>query len=289
MHSLLQPSRVVIGNARDKHSLAATTLLEKLYPWIPSDRIITTDTWSAELGRLATNALLAQQSAIVHALTAICTQTQANSFDVSRIVGTDSRVAIRPVSSPAGDNDGDLDEDTPRKEIDCLVYLAKKLDLPDIANYWDCTMRINDTMNERVRQKALVPQLPDRPEKIAIIGFRWQNSTEHGVRFVQTLVRRGHMVNICDPYTDSRNIIHALGPLAGSGVEVMDDIESAVTGCNTVGTYTDTGLHREILWSSVSGLMLPPRLFLDPHGVMDRRMMEEYGFRVGGDMSMIEM
>lgn len=170
MQGLLQPSRIVIGNTPDKHSLAATALLKKLYSWVPSDRILTTDIWSAELGRLATNALLAQQSAIVHALTAVCTQTGANGVDVSRIVGMDPRIAIRPVSSSAGNSAGYLDEDALRKDIDCLVHLAKTLNLPEVADYWDCTMRIKDTMNKRAQQTALLSRLPDHPEEIATIS-----------------------------------------------------------------------------------------------------------------------
>lgn len=151
IHSLVHPNRVIIGKTSDKHGYEAATLLKNLYTWVPSDRILLTDIWSAELGRLATNALIAQQRAIVHALGTLCTQTGANGLDVSKIVATDSRIAIYPVPGFLSGTAGHHDESALRKDIDYLVYLSNRLGLPGIADFWGFMMQNSDARNSLVR------------------------------------------------------------------------------------------------------------------------------------------
>lgn len=50
------------------------------------------DLWSAELSKLAANALLAQRISSVSALSALCEATGADVREVSRACGLDSRI-----------------------------------------------------------------------------------------------------------------------------------------------------------------------------------------------------
>lgn len=43
--------------------------------WVPNDHIITTNTWSSELSKLAANAFLAQRISSINAISAICEAT----------------------------------------------------------------------------------------------------------------------------------------------------------------------------------------------------------------------
>ncbi|GKZ25409.1 hypothetical protein AbraIFM66951_002444 [Aspergillus brasiliensis] len=72
IQDLLSPNRVVIGyeTATDGTVPEAVKALIRLYtPWVPKERIITTDTWSSELSKIASNALIAQRISSINSLT----------------------------------------------------------------------------------------------------------------------------------------------------------------------------------------------------------------------------
>jgi UDPglucose 6-dehydrogenase len=66
--------------------------------WVPKDKIVTTNTWSSELSKLAANAFLAQRVSSINAMSAICEATGANVQELAHAIGTDSRIGrlLRP-------------------------------------------------------------------------------------------------------------------------------------------------------------------------------------------------
>ena len=71
---------------------AAALLADVYAQWVPRDHIVTMNLWSAELSKLAANAMLAQRISSVNALSAICEVTGANVEEVSYACGLDSRI-----------------------------------------------------------------------------------------------------------------------------------------------------------------------------------------------------
>lgn len=60
--------------------------------WVPKDRIVTTNTWSSELSKLAANAFLAQRVSSINAMSAICEATGADVGELAKAIGKDSRI-----------------------------------------------------------------------------------------------------------------------------------------------------------------------------------------------------
>ena len=90
---LLNPDRIIIGSMPTSSGRQAASLLAGVYSqWVPKNRIITMNLWSAELSKLAANAMLAQRISSVNALSAICEETGANVEEVSHACGLDSRI-----------------------------------------------------------------------------------------------------------------------------------------------------------------------------------------------------
>lgn len=59
---LLNPDRILIGGEKTADGLAAIESLCDVYRnWVAEEKIITMNTWSSELSKLAANALLAQR------------------------------------------------------------------------------------------------------------------------------------------------------------------------------------------------------------------------------------
>ena len=54
-------------------------------------KILTTNVWSSELSKLASNAMLAQRISSINSLSAICKRTGRNR-DISKAIGMDHRI-----------------------------------------------------------------------------------------------------------------------------------------------------------------------------------------------------
>uniref|UniRef100_A0A0D9Z221 UDP-glucose 6-dehydrogenase n=1 Tax=Oryza glumipatula TaxID=40148 RepID=A0A0D9Z221_9ORYZ len=65
------------------HVPASVALKDVYAQWVPVDRIITTNLWSAELSKLAENAFLAQRVSSVNAISALCEATGADLTEVA--------------------------------------------------------------------------------------------------------------------------------------------------------------------------------------------------------------
>ena len=58
--------------------------------WIPKEKILTTNVWSSELSKLASNAMLAQRISSINSLSALCEKTGADIGELSKAIKTDA-------------------------------------------------------------------------------------------------------------------------------------------------------------------------------------------------------
>ena len=102
IRDLQNPDRVLIGGVDTPQGREAVAYVKAVYEsWVPSDRILTTSVWSAELTKLAANAFLAQRISSINSISAVCERTRAC---VTRIAGYSAiggDITHRHVSSEA--------------------------------------------------------------------------------------------------------------------------------------------------------------------------------------------
>lgn len=73
MKQLLEPERILLGSEQTPAALEAIDTIAAIYAhWVPADKILKSLTWSAELAKLVTNAMLAQRISSVNAVAAVC-------------------------------------------------------------------------------------------------------------------------------------------------------------------------------------------------------------------------
>ena len=78
-----RPTQVLIGGADTESGQIAIKALASVYAhWIPKERILTANLWSAELAKLTANAFLAQRISSMNAIAALC---EASGADVSQV------------------------------------------------------------------------------------------------------------------------------------------------------------------------------------------------------------
>ena len=99
INDLENPDRVLIGGDNDQ----AIMSLNKIYSyWVPKEKILHTNIWSSELAKLTSNAFLAQRISSINSISAICEVTGADIREVSRAIGSDTRIGSKFLDSGPG-------------------------------------------------------------------------------------------------------------------------------------------------------------------------------------------
>ena len=100
IQDLYKSDRVLIGGDETQSGKEAVKKLIEIYcKWIPKSKIITTNVWSSELSKLASNAMLAQRISSINSLSAICEKTGANIDEIAKVVGSDHRIGNKFLES----------------------------------------------------------------------------------------------------------------------------------------------------------------------------------------------
>jgi hypothetical protein len=112
-------------------------LLADVYAqWVPRERILCTNLWSAELSKLTANAMLAQRISSINTISALCEATGADVSEVARCIGTDSRIGPKFLNASVGFGGSCF-----QKDILNLSYVCEIHGLPEVAKYWQSVRR----------------------------------------------------------------------------------------------------------------------------------------------------
>ncbi|KAL8161451.1 hypothetical protein V2J09_012940 [Rumex salicifolius] len=171
---LFNPDRVLIGGRETPEGNKAVQALKDVYAhWVPEDRIICTNLWSAELSKLAANAFLAQRISSVNAMSALCEATGADVTQVSHAVGKDTRIGPKFLNASVGFGGSCF-----QKDILNLVYICECNGLPEVANYWRQVIQLNDYQKSRFVNRVVASMFNTvANKKIAILGFAFKKDT----------------------------------------------------------------------------------------------------------------
>ena len=84
------PARqVLIGGRETEEGRAAVEALSSVYErWVPRERVLRANLWSAELSKLTANAMLAQRISSMNSISALCEATGADVQQVAHAIGT---------------------------------------------------------------------------------------------------------------------------------------------------------------------------------------------------------
>ncbi|KAI4500207.1 hypothetical protein M0802_004624 [Mischocyttarus mexicanus] len=156
IEDLVNADRVLIGGEDSPEGQAAIEELCKVYEhWIPRENILTTNTWSSELSKLAANAFLAQRISSINSLSAVCEATGADVSEVARAVGLDSRIGSKFLHASVGFGGSCF-----QKDILNLVYICECLNLPEVAAYWQQVEEI------QIIEDLTHPSITANPERV---------------------------------------------------------------------------------------------------------------------------
>ena len=223
---LYKSDRVLIGGDKTESGRYAVNQLVNIYKkWIPQSKILTTNVWSSELAKLASNAMLAQRISSINSLSALSKVTEADIDEVSEAIGMDSRIGKRFLKVSPGFGGSCF-----QKDILNLVYLFRHYGLDDQADYWHSVIKINDSQRRRVSD-ILISYCKENKldKKVALLGWSFKKNTNDtressSIYIAYDLICSGFKITIYDPQVKHAKIIKDLTSLNSSRSMISDDI-----------------------------------------------------------------
>ena len=175
IQDLFKSDRVLIGGDSTKSGQKAVKALSEIYSrWIPKSKILTTNVWSSELSKLASNAMLAQRISSINSLSALCEKTGADINEISKAIGMDHRIGPHFLRASVAFGGSCF-----QKDILNLAYLCQFYGLDEVAEYWHQVVKINDYQKNRFVQKIVDFFDGDiKCKKVTIVGWSFKRGTK---------------------------------------------------------------------------------------------------------------
>ena len=282
IQDLMSPDRVLIGGDRTPSGEAAVRAVVDIYAgegdaWVPRERILTTNVWSAELSKLAANAFLAQRVSSINAIAGLCEATGADVDEVARVIGADRRIGPKFLKAGPGFGGSCF-----KKDVLNLVYLCESFGLLTAAEYWTGVIKMNDHQQERIVSRLFREMFNTLAnKKIAMFGFAFKADTgdtrETPAGYVARLLADEHVrLTITDP----KALDNARKDLKGIDAEFTADPYEAAREADAVLLLTDWREYPRLDWKRIYDSMRKPALVFDTRNCLDSAALRVLGFKV---------
>jgi len=281
--------RVLIGGEQTADGQKAMDALTEIYAhWLPKERILQTNVWSSELSKLTANAFLAQRVSSINSLSALCEKTEANIEELSRAIGADSRIGSKFLKASVGFGGSCF-----QKDILNLVYICRSLDLPEVADYWEQVIIMNDYQKRRFADniiKALFNTVSGK--KIAFLGWAFKKDTndtrETAAMYVADILMSDMaQISVYDPKVRPEQMFADVDYLNSRSNDEnkkllfpKNDPYEACKDAHAIAILTEWDEFKTYDWKRIYDNMMKPAFVFDGRNILDHKNLIEIGFRV---------
>ena len=280
---LENPDRVLIGGDQSSEGIKAIDRLSSIYEtWIPTERIIKTNIWSSELSKLVANAFLAQRVSSINSISALCDKTEADVDEVARAIGADSRIGSKFLKASIGFGGSCF-----QKDILNLVYLCEHFGLPEVSQYWESVLNINDWQKKRFADQivdAFFNTLNDK--SIAVLGFAFKKDTNDtrkspAIDICKRLLEERATLKIYDPKVEPEKIFNALDIKKGNpNIKICSTAHETFTDSNAIIVLTEWDEFKDIDFKEAHSMMKQPAWVFDGRNLLNHAELKRIGFEV---------
>ena len=263
IQDLFKSDRVLIGGDQTNTGQKAVKSLVDIYAnWISKEKILTTNVWSSELAKLASNAMLAQRISSINSLSAICEKTGANIDELSKAIGMDHRIGPHFLKASVGFGGSCF-----QKDILNLVYLCKYYGLDEVAEYWHQVVKINDYQKDRFAQKIIDHFGGNLTGKIILLlGWAFKANTNDSrespaIYVAEKLYKAGATLEIYDPMVNKQQIFNDIKNLWGfkylnfeERISIINQIIFSKVNYDSIAILTEWENFKNIKNESPSGI-----------------------------------
>ena len=284
IRDLMNPDRVLIGGERTPEGELAQLMLAEIYAsWVPKERIIKTNLWSSELSKLAANAFLAQRVSSINAISALCEETGADVDEIAHAIGTDSRIGPKFLKSSVGFGGSCF-----QKDILNLVYLCGHFGLPEVAEYWNQVIKMNDYQRSRFTKRILSSLFNSvSGKRIAVLGFAFKKDTNDtrespAIYVCRELLEEQANLAIYDPRVPAERIHTEIGSDTHGHIEVCGSAYEAAKDAHAIVILTEWDEFTTLDFKRIYEEMEHPAFLFDGRNILDLEALSAIGFEVSG-------
>lgn len=174
--------------------------------------------------------MLAQRISSINSMSAICEATGADVSEVARAIGLDSRIGSKFLQASVGFGGSCF-----QKDILNIVYMCEGLNLPEVAEYWQQVISMNEYQKTRFSQKVYLVNIKwvvkidfyfflfilqiieslfntVSDKRISIFGFAFKKNTgdtreSPAITVCKILLEEGARLEVYDPKVESEQIM----------------------------------------------------------------------------------
>lgn len=289
VEDLFAPDRVLIGGDQTEQGKQAIQALVDVYAhWVPRERILTTNVWSSELSKLTANAFLAQRVSSINALSELCEFTEADISEVSRAIGTDSRIGPKFLKASVGFGGSCF-----QKDILNLVYISRSYGLTEVADYWEQVIIMNDHQKRRFARK-IIKNLYNtvNGKKITFLGWAFKKDTNDtresaAIYVADLLLFEQANIAVFDPKVRAEQVYADMDYLNTRAseenrkyIEIVNDPYEASKDAHAIAVLTEWDEFKTYDWQRIYDNMLKPAHVFDGRNLLDKEKLRAIGFQV---------
>ncbi len=280
IRNMEEPDRVLIGGRDTPSGQKAIQAIVDLYTnWVPRERIITTNLWSSELSKLASNAFLAQRISSINAISALCEKTGADINEVAHAIGLDNRIGPKFLKAGIGFGGSCF-----RKDILNLVYLCEYYGLDEVATYWEQVIKMNEYQQARFVSNMISAMFNTiAGKRIVLFGAAFKADTSDtrdspALAVCRSLLDEQAEVVISDPHA-LENARIDLGEAAKRVIFEPDPI-TAAKGAHAIAVLTDWLNFNLLDYEEIFRSMVKPAFIFDGRNILDHDRLYQIGFNI---------
>lgn len=291
VHDIMNPDRVIIGGdyaTKPKAKLSMEVLRDSYACWIDKDRIITTDIFSSEISKLASNAFLAQRVSSINSIARMCEKLPGCQIsDVKNCIGYDSRIGKKYLQPSIGFGGSCLE-----KDVLALIYLAESLGLDDVAAYWQNVVNFNGNQMDYFFKKIVKAMFNNlRKKNICMLGVAFKKGTNDArnsaaLYQIMKILIEGATLKIYDPKVSREHLIDMIAcrypdfKCPEERIIMCNNPYESMENCDAIVLCTEWDEFKDIDYEKAYNTMNKPAYMFDGRLMVNREKLEDIGFIV---------
>ena len=288
---LYNADRILIGGRETNRGEKAIDQLADIYAnWIPRDRILKTNLWSSELSKLVANAFLAQRVSSINSISELCEATEANIEEISKAIGSDSRIGPKFLNASVGFGGSCF-----QKDILNLVYISKSLGLNEVADYWEQVIKMNNHQRTRFAKKIIKNLFGTiSGKKITLLGWAFKKDTNDtresaAIYIADKLIEEGAIVSVYDPKVSEQQILNDINYLNSrlesenqKFIKYFDNPYEACKNSHAIAVLTEWDEFIDYDWNIIFENSIKPANIFDGRNIIEKKKVQSIGFNYFG-------
>lgn len=266
IQDFMEPDRIVIGVDNEE----SDAILSEIYAKFPAQKLVKTDTKTAELTKYAANSFLATKISFINEIADLCQETGADIKKLAHAIGLDSRIGEKFLNPGPGFGGSCFP-----KDILAITSIASDHNVN--LSLINSVIASNKTRQADIANKIAANLAPNAI--IALLGLAFKANTDDiryspALNIAQNLLQKGLKIKATDPQAIKNAQNHLKN---AQNIEFYPDFYDAIAGSDLILIATEWQDYQNLDFNKVKTLT-DARKIVDLRNLFDAKFVENHGF-----------